>query len=742
MSDEPPTQTASSAVAPSRTALRRSSLAPLLGDVRGGLVASLTCFAFSISNGGLIYSAGAPGLLGVGIAAGFLTTALSAVVIALTSTFKPAVATANSATAAPLAAVVVSTAPALAHLPPETAAATVVAIVAVATSLTGLVMVLLGVGRLGKIVRFLPFPVMAGFMGVTGALTALGSIRFGTGVRVAWAELPKFLDANTAALLGLTVGFAITTNIVTRRFKHPLALPGLLLATVLVADAFVYATGHTIEAPPLSGLFLALRPSLHLGWSLLAAVPHGAQWALIPPLAGAIAAYAIVIVMATLLSSSGLEAALNVDADYDRELRAQGLACLASSLGGGFVGNSSLGITLAGVASGARGRATGITNGVVMVVAGFVALPLIAYVPRFVIAGLLGHVGLSILITWCVKTRTRMPRGEWLLVVGIVAITIWAGLVAAVFAGLVAGCVLFAIDVSRIGVVRRDYGLDRRASTVVRPSEELAVLSREGGRIRFIELSGMLFFGSAYQLMARVKQLVAKAPPDAIVLDLTAVSGCDSSATAVIARMRKLLARDGLAFAVAGGSAPILALLRSSGCLSPGDAVYAAIDEALEAAEVALLRADADVAAAPTSLRHWLSRALDSEPLATALIDACRREDHAAGDYLCREGEPSDTLLFIETGRVGVMIGPPTAQRCVRIFGPHTIAGEHGFVLGLPRTASLRVEQPSRVFVLERARFAAIQAERPELAIALLRDIVRLQSERLAFATRQNAMLA
>ena len=77
-----------------------------------------------------------------------------------------------------------------------------------------------------------------------------------------------------------------------------------------------------------------------------------------------------------------------------------------------------------------------------------------------------------------------------------------------------------------------------------------------------------------------------------------------------------------------------------------------------------------------------------------------------------------------------------------RIFGPHTIAGENGFVLLLPRTASLKVEEEAYVWSLSREAFEQIRSHQPELAIALLRSIIKLQSERLAFATRQNVALA
>lgn len=714
----------------------------IAGDIKGGLVASTACVAFTVANGAFIYSATLEPMLRVGIVASLVTTAVTTVVMALASTFKPVVSTASSATAAPLGAIMLSTAPALALLPQHVAVATVFALVAVATLVTGIVLILLGSARLGKVVRFIPFPVVAGFMGVTGTLLTLGAIRFGTGVPVAWAQLHRFLAPDTAGLLVLTIGFAAIVTLTTRRFKHPLVLPGLLLAAILAVDALARATGYTIDAPQLRGLFLVPKNTVPIDLPLLLHLPFDAQWRLIPPLFGSIAAYVVLVVLATLLTSSGLEAALNVDANYNRELQAQGLACVASSLCGGFVGNPSVGATMAGVTTGARGRFAGITNGIVMIVVAFVGLPLLPYVPRFVIGGLLAHIGFWIIATWCVASRSRMPRGEWLVVIGIVAVTIWSGLVPAILAGLLAGCILFALDVSRVGVVRREYGLDRRASLVVRPSEEIAILSREGHRVRFLELGGMLFFGSAYQILTRVQHLVEVEQPDIIVLDLTAVTGCDSSTTAVISRMRKLLARETIGFAVAGGGERVLDLLRSSGCLAPADPTYANLDHALEAGEIAVLGKAADAARPAESFHAWLREALGDDALAGALVAVCGCADHLPGEYLCRQGDPTDTLLFIESGRVDVVVGPPEAERCVRVFGPQTIAGEHGFVLGLPRTASLKVARAARVRVLDRASFAKLQDEQPALVIALLRDIVRLQSERLVFATRQNAALA
>jgi CRP-like cAMP-binding protein len=91
---------------------------------------------------------------------------------------------------------------------------------------------------------------------------------------------------------------------------------------------------------------------------------------------------------------------------------------------------------------------------------------------------------------------------------------------------------------------------------------------------------------------------------------------------------------------------------------------------------------------------------------------------------------------------VAVTIGSGAGEFTVRIFGPHTIAGEQGFVLGMPRSANLKVEEAARVWVLERPTYDHLLDSEAQLIVSLLRDIVRLQAERLAYSTREAAALA
>ena len=713
---------------------------PVLRDVKGGLVAATAGIAFSVANGALIYSGAFAPLLARGIGAGLLTTAIVSIVLAMTSGFRPVVATANSTTAAPLGALMASLSPALVLLPPEKSVATVYMLVAVTTLATGVVLLTIGSGRVGNVVRFVPHPVVAGFMGVNGTLLILGAIRFGTGVPVLWQNVTQFARPEIMAELAATAVFAILTTMFTRRARTPIALPALLVATIVLVNVALVAAQMPADATWVRSLFLPVQPAtsdLPIVFDLSSSIAWDLIWPHLPDIAG----YALLVTLSTLLTSVGLETALNVDVNFNRELRAQGSAVVVSGLLGGFIGNTSVGLTLAGVASGARGRLTGVMAGMTAFAFMWFGRPLLPFVPRFVIAGFLLEIGFWIVWNWCVLTRRRMAPGEWALVLAIVAMTVWLGLVPAILVGISGGCILFAVDLSRVDIVRRVYGLDQRTSPLVRSGSDLAVLARDGAQVQFVELRGTLFFGSAYQILTHVRCLLASGVPRTVVLDLTGVIGGDAATTAILARMRRLLEERRVGFAVAGGRSQLLAALRASGALAPCDPAHETIDAALEDAETAVL-ARAGTNTAASSFADWLTHTLGEERLADLLMPFLRPSDRAVGHYLCRQGEPTTTLLFIESGRVAVTVGSGTRETTVRVFGSHTVAGEHGFILQLPRTANLRVDQPARVWSLERRDFDTLSAEQPALVIALLRDIIRLQSERLAYATRQNAALA
>src|SRR5690606_25493616 len=121
--------------------------------------------------------------------------------------------------------------------------------------------------------------------------------------------------------------------------------------------------------------------------------------------------------------------------------------------------------------------------------------------PIFLLCGLLLQIGAKLLWDWLWLVRKHLPRRDWLIAAAIVAITAAFGFVQGVLFGLIASCVIFALDVSRIGVIRRQFTLDQRPSIVVRSEAESHILAGHGGRVGALQLGGFIFFGSAYRLL-------------------------------------------------------------------------------------------------------------------------------------------------------------------------------------------------------------------------------------------------
>jgi CRP-like cAMP-binding protein len=147
-------------------------------------------------------------------------------------------------------------------------------------------------------------------------------------------------------------------------------------------------------------------------------------------------------------------------------------------------------------------------------------------------------------------------------------------------------------------------------------------------------------------------------------------------------------------------------------------------------------------AASYRPLPDWLAGELGGEERAGALIQALEPAQYADEGYLCRAGDPTDSLLFIEHGRVSVEVElPGHAPIRQRVFGANTVLGETGFFLDVPRTANLRIDGAATIWALSRDAYERLNLHNPDLTAALLTYTVRIQAERLAFSTRQVAAL-
>jgi len=463
-----------------------------------------------------------------------------------------------------------------------------------------------------------------------------------------------------------------------------------------------------------------------------------ADWRALWPVAGDLGAVAVMAILGVLLNSTVIELATGVEADIDRELRMQGLANVASALAGGFVGTVHVTGTLINRAAGGTGRLSGVVAGLVALAVLIGGGQVVGYVPRFVLGGLLVQLGARFIWDWGLRSRRSLPLRDWLVVLTIVLIAAERGFLEALLFGVLAGCVIFAVDVSRIRVIRHQFGLDERTSSVIRSTEESALLAEHGGQAQVLELSGYLFFGSAYSVQERVTGLVTGSKPREVIFDFSGVTGMDSSAGACFAKIRDMLRKNGSRQVMAALSPSAANILSASSGLGDGVGRHENLDKALEEAEEALLAAYAESCGSRQSLVAWLEEALGSRDFAEELCAHLTPAPRDADSYLCRQGDPTDSLIFVERGPVTVILERPGLSPLrVRVFGAHTLVGEIGFFLDVPRSASLAAAPDAVAWALRRGEFEDLKKTRPENLSALFIYIIRLQSERLTFANRQ-----
>jgi SulP family sulfate permease len=199
------------------------------GQLSAGFVAGLSaltnCFAF----GALIFSGLLHPFLSQGIAASLLTCGATAFVIALTSRFRIAIAAPTAGISALLAVLMASLAPAMSDLPPQQILALAYAALFTATAAVAATLLLLGFIRAGKLVRFIPYPVIAGFMGATGWLVIAGAVKMATDVSVDLVSLPIFAHPREGRLLAILLIWTAVLWVLTKRIKHSLTLPVALI---------------------------------------------------------------------------------------------------------------------------------------------------------------------------------------------------------------------------------------------------------------------------------------------------------------------------------------------------------------------------------------------------------------------------------------------------------------------------------------------------------------------------------
>ena len=710
-----------------------------LNDVLGGTAASFLTITFGLSYSLLIFTGPLAPYLSYGLAATFIASAILGAVLALGSSVPFAIGAPETSTAAMSGILASSLVERLVAADPAAPLlAPVIMTLALSSVVTGIVLCGFGLTRMGRAIRYVPYPVVGGFLGATGCLILLGAIRVITGHRLQFGALDQFANLSALFELAAACAMALVLYLTWHRSRSPFGLPIIIFGGVIVAHVGFWL----FDAPLAEWTFQPPRSvEFMLPWS--AAEIGRYPWVALLDLGGDFVAVIFVTAVSTLFNTTGVEVVLHREADLERELNVTGLANMLTGAFGGYTGCISMSRTILNFNSGGTSRLSGLTAAAISLLMLYAAPAVLGFMPKFVLGGLLIYLGADLLHKWIVLSRRRLSLTDYLSLLAIIVIIMQWGFIAGILIGIVIGCATFALSASRIASIKFSFDGSEYRSSLDRSRDDQAVLSAHGRKIQGLNLQSYLFFGSANRLYQHVKALLARHPECRfLVFDFKLVTGIDSSATYSFAQIKRAALDLGIRPVLVHLSPAAEKALRSSGFISDEVSIVPELDHALEWCENEIIAQHQDLAKEEASLRDWFTQILGTEQDAASLIHRCQRIEVDAGATIVHAGDAADSMHFILDGRVGIMI-PADQGRTTRVrsLGRYTTIGEMGLVSRTPRNATIQAEVASILYVLDARQFEAIKTDDPALSQKLLTYFVSVMAERLTFANRTIAVL-
>lgn len=642
-----------------------------------------------------------------------------------------------------IAASVIDAAPA--DMPPQLLFATVYLIIVLSAAITGGFLLLLGMVRAGGLIRYIPYPIVGGFMAGLGWLILINGFSVLVDIKLDLQSLPVLLEgANLSRWLPGMV-FALCILGLRARINSSVILPGVIVASFLLfyvwAELVVGDENSLAEA----GWFLP-EVSGTINWQLpdLGAIA-GISPAMIAASAGGIVTLVVVCTISLFFRVSAQELIVNRELNSNRECKVNGIANIAASLsGGGFVAYHALISTSLVQATGVYGRLVGIILVLMFALTLAFGGELFSLVPRFIPAGLIVYFGLQFMKEWLLDSWSKLPRQEYAVIVVIALVTALFGLLTGIAAGMVVAIMFFVLEYSRMDVIKQEFSGDFHRSNLDRSFAQNQLLQNEGDKILILRLRGFIFFGSAYRFYEHVKRRIMDReaePIQYLILDFKSVSGFDYSTIQDFDKLKKLADQHGIHLLLSNVLPHLQPVLEDAGIAerkSGLPALFDDLDHALEWCENALL-ADADLldSARVTVEEQLAEHAMIKSRDLGVLHGYLERIETAVGDAVFEQGDESDALYFIETGRVDVLLRLPDENLLrLRSMTAGTVIGEVGFYLNRARTASVVVTEAGVLQRLSHKALRRMEESHPQTASAIHILISCVLSDRLSSSNR------
>jgi SulP family sulfate permease len=646
-----------------------------------------------------------------------------------------------------------------------------------------------GLCRFGEAIKFVPYPVIAGFLNAAAVLIILGQLRvvFDLPAEAAVSELWRYADADSfarAALMALTIAAVFVAQ------KYLPKIPALLAGGIFGAGVYYAVLGAGLMTelggalPPLHNITFDPAPLRDLYGLLVGAGDNGIAFhlavladidaqtltVLLAILVPGVLSIALLQSFDTLFSAAALDDLNLSRTNSRRELIAQGCG---TALGGafGFLGGSgsmvrSMPCHLAGGRTGWSGL---VSSGLLLLILLFAA-PLVARVPEIIVAGILFAVAIELFDKWTIaRLRALRPSGfrqqrailmDLLIVAIVIGTAVIFGLVEAVAIGMLVAMGEFVLGAGR-SPIRRNYRGDAVSSFRGRDAVSAALLSRHGAIIGVLELEGPFFFGSAGKIETEVDRLAERGAAY-VILDFRRVVEIDSTASRTLTGIYLRLAKQNKELflghldrhaptnsAAANDSAqPYLGSherwlkLKQFGAMEiiPAHNVFADTDSAMRQCEMLLFDRVGALDEAITQSREPSRNFLGSLSAddAKAIRSFAHRCEFDTGETVFAQGDTGDSFYFLLTGKVDVLIHNSADGRRIRVstLTDGDVFGEMAILDPQPRSATIVTIERTTCYRINGRELEVLNEKHPDIGLRLMKYMCLLFTTRLRMANQ------
>jgi sulfate permease, SulP family len=433
-----------------------------------------------------------------------------------------------------------------------------IALAVLVTAMIGAIQLAMGALRLGFLVNFLSYPVLAGFTSAAAVITVLGQLQHVLGV--SQAQHPQLYQTVTDVLTHAGQANAITVVIAVgcmialwaiRRWvpTAPGALALVILCTVLAYAAGLDERGVNVLGPVAGGWPNLTVPAIH--------------WADIRQLLPLALTMALVGFAQTISIGKTLGNKFGYDIDANRELTALGLSNLTSSFSQGYAVSGSLARSALNAAAGARTQVAAIVSAICVAITTLFFTPLFHYLPQATLAAILIVSSLRLIDTREIRYLFKVKITEGILLVFTFAATLALGIMPGLLFGIVASILLFITLNTRPNTAI----LGRLPNTnIFRNVQHFPEAETIAGLV-ILRIDASLYFANAVFLKEKVHEICRQhgTALKALILDASAVNDLDSSADTALHQLSAEFKTNGIEFYIAGVKAPVRDVMKRSG---------------------------------------------------------------------------------------------------------------------------------------------------------------------------------